>query len=152
MPINIYIDYDDDIKKVMHENTIDIVEILKNNKIESQINYGTLPYKLKPGVQDKEIVTIILASSAAIVSIGFAISMVLREIYYRPHIIEFYENEDLKSLEGNPCLDENENPIIIASKKYELVQPQKKDMENIFEFNLDLKKGVLIKFVSRENG
>ncbi len=141
----IYLELSEEIEELLSENKISIEEILERENIEAEVNSGAAPYQTEEGARTKDVVTIILAGSAAVAAISFAISQVLHEIYNKPHFVEICENEEIRDAEGIVLLDKDGKPQLKPVKRYELLETQKK---RELEFNVGLKNGVVIKVKS----
>lgn len=141
----IYLELAKEIEELMADNEISIEEILEREHIEAEVTSGVVPYQSEEGARTKDIVTIILASSAAVAAIGFAFSQVLHEVSNKPHLIEFYENEELRDADGKILIDGDGKPQLKPVKKYEFVESQR---TRDIEFSFGLKNGIVIKMKS----
>ena len=141
----IYLELSEDIEELLSENDISIEDILERENIEANVSGGVAAYQSEEGARTKDVVTIILAGSAAVAAISFAISQVLHEIYNKPHFVEICENEEIRDAEGNIMFDKDGKPQFKPVKRYELIEPQKK---RELEFSVGLKNGVVIKVKS----
>jgi hypothetical protein len=79
---NIYLDLSEDIQRLLADNEITIEQILQQENIEVEnVTEGVIPDEFEEkGVRTKDLVPLILASSALIASIGFAISKVVNTL------------------------------------------------------------------------
>jgi len=143
----IYIELDDDIKQSLDENGLNIGDILQIEGIDAHVFTGAAPYQIIEKVRKKELITVILAGTAAVVSIAFAISKFLNTIYNRPIIVKFFEIEEVRGARGDVLLDKEGNPIIKKIEKFEILQPKMKEMQQI-KASFDFKNGVVIEFSS----
>jgi hypothetical protein len=77
----IYLDLSEEIQQLLADNETSIADILQDENIEvSDITAGVMPQESEEGARTREVVTIILASSAAVAVIGFTISNVLNTL------------------------------------------------------------------------
>ncbi|AFZ61344.1 hypothetical protein H6G54_02735 [Anabaena cylindrica FACHB-243] len=143
----IYLELDDDILQFVKSN-VDISDILQTENIDAEVRYGIEPYLSEEGARTKDIVTIILASSAALATISFVISQVLNTYYRKPYFVEYYEIHELKDAKGNFVLDKEGNPQYEKIKKYQIIEPKKESTIQNFEFQFSFINGVVIKFSS----
>jgi hypothetical protein len=146
----IYLELSDAIEQLLSENKITIEDIFLAEKIDAEVTYGVLPYQLEEGVRDKKLIPII-ASSAAVVSISFAVSTILTTIYNKPYLIEFDEIQEVKDDKGKVILDSQGNPVFKTIKKHELLEPRKEDIYKEMEIVFDKNKGILIKIKTLED-
>ena len=146
----IYLELSDEFQQLLADNRISIEYILQNENIDAEVTYGIMPYPTEEGARTKELVTIILAASGAVVAISFAISKVLNMLYNKPHIVEISENKELRDKNGNILLDEEGKPLFKPVKRYELIEPRREERKDEFEFSFGLKNGIRIKVKSEE--
>lgn len=106
----IYLELDDDINRFFAENSTDIGEILRRENIDVKVGQEVKPYLSDEGVRGKDLVTVLVASSVAIVSIAAAISLILNAFYNRPHVVVIEKWEELRDADGNIILDEDGKP------------------------------------------
>ena len=146
----IYLELSDEFQQLLADNRISIEYILQNENIDAEVTYGIMPYPAEEEARTKELVTIILAASGAVVAISFAISKVLNMLYNKPHIVEISENKELRDKNGNILLDEEGKPLFKPVKRYELIEPRREERKDEFEFGFGLKNGIRIKVKSEE--
>jgi len=146
--IKIYLELDDDIQQFVESN-VNIADVLQTENIDAEVTYGVGNYLSEEGARTKDVVTIILASSALLVSIAFAISQLLNTYYNKPILIEFYEIHELKDSNGNLLRDEDGKPQLIKVKKYQLIEPREQSAIQNLEFQFSLRDGIVIKFNSK---
>jgi len=144
----IYLELDDDILQFVESN-IDISDVLKTENIDAEVTYGVEPYLSEEGARTKDIVSIIVASSAALATISFVISQVLNAYYRKPYFVEFYEIHELKDASGNFVLDQEGKPQYEKIKKHQIIEPKKESTIQHFEFQFSFLNGVVIKFSSQ---
>lgn len=106
----IYLELDDDINRFFAENHTDIGEILRRENIDVKVGQEVKPYLSDEGVRGKDLVTVLVASSVAIVSIAAAISLILNAFYNRPHVVVIEKWEELRDADGNIILDRDGEP------------------------------------------
>lgn len=75
----IYLELDEELQQLLNDNGLNVTDLLQQEGIEAQIKAGTLP-ACSETVRTKDLVTVILASSAAVTAISFAISKVLHTL------------------------------------------------------------------------
>jgi len=144
----IYLDLTEELQQLLSENQTSIADILKHENIEAKFAYGKIPdYEDQEG-RSKDVVTIILASSAAIVAIGIAISIVLHTLNRKPHLVQVEELVELRDAGGNLLLDATGTPQFKRIKKYELLEPRPEDSGKNFE--MENKDGSFVLKVSAE--
>lgn len=143
----IYLNLSNEIQQSFAENSISITDILEQNNIDLNVEYGIMPNSQEEGSRTKDLVPIILASSVAILSISMAISQILSVVYDKPHFVEYWAEEELKNSNGDILLDKDGNPQTKLVQKYELIEATKKDKEK----KLGISTGnIMIKFSSKE--
>ena len=77
----IYLDLSEEFQQLLADNEISIADILQQEQVEvSDVTEGVMPQESEEGARTKDLVPIILASSAAVAVIGFAISKVLNTL------------------------------------------------------------------------
>jgi len=77
----IYLDLSEEIQELLADNEISIADILQQEQVEvSDVTEGVMPQNSEEGARTKDLVPIILASSAAVAVIGFTISKVLNTL------------------------------------------------------------------------
>ena len=140
--VKIYLKLSEEIEQILAENSIGIVDVLQNENIDAEVTYGVLPSMLEQEERTKDIVAIILAGTAAVFSISYAISKILNTIYNKPYLVEVFDYEESKDSQGKI--------IVKEVKKYQLIEPRKEERKNDFEFNFDIKNGLVIKVSSQE--
>ena len=141
----IFLELSEDIEKIFLENSITIEEILDREGLEAEVTTGTAPYQSEKQARTKDLVTIILASSAAVAAVCFAISQILHEVFNKPHLVEIYECDELRDDNNEILLDDKGKPLLKPKKRYELIESQK---NRNMEFNLGIKNGIVIKINS----
>jgi len=148
VPTKIFLEFDDELQKILIENQLKISDVLRNEGVEASFTYGIAPYQMEEGTRTKEVVTIILASSLLVASIGYAVSRVLNEINNKPHYVDYYENVELRDKNGNILIDEEGKPFFKKVRKQKIIQPRGREVKDLFEANFDLKNGIVMKFGS----
>lgn len=149
METKIYVDLSVDLKQVLDDNKLSIDDLLKENGIEAIVKYEALPYPNEGDTRNKDVVTIIMASSGLIASISFAISKILNTLYNRPYFVEYYEYEVVR--DGDKIIKNgNGDPIIRSVKKFKLFEPRKEIRKNNFEYSTTAENGIVIKFSTEE--
>jgi hypothetical protein len=153
MSTKIYFDISDEIIAAINENDLTIKKIIEGEGINADFDYGLLPTNKDEPERTKalvEIAILVAASSGAIMAIAYAISNTLRTIYNKPHLVSIQENEELRDARGNVLLNRNGDPIFKAVKKITLIESRKNKVNDIFEFKVGLKDGIVIKLESGE--
>lgn len=146
----IYLDLSDEVKQFIAGNKIDIQSLLEAEGIDVEVDFGTMPYVEEKGERTKDIVTIIIASSALVLSIGYAISQVLSTLNKKTYLVEFYEYEELRDADGNILCDVNSDPIFKKNKKYELFEPRQGESAKEMKLSAGGKNGIVIRVNSSE--
>ncbi len=145
----IYLDLDEELQQLLNDNGLSIADLLQQEGIHAQVNTATLPASAET-TRTKDLVTVILASSAAVTLISFAISKVLHTLHNKPHFVEYQEPVELRDAQGNVLLDKQGNPLFKMVPRKEFIAPATKDQQQDFEINLDLSKGLVIRLSSGE--
>ncbi len=151
MTTKIYFDLSDEILEILNDNGLTIKQLLENEGLRVQVSHGVFPsYEGEPARTKAvvEIATILVASSGLIVSVAYALSKTLNTIYNKPHLVSFYENEELRDASGNVVFDKNGNPIYKRNKKYKLLESKDDFRNEKIEFKSGFKDGIVIKFES----
>jgi hypothetical protein len=141
----IYIELSEEIQKWLAESNLSIENLLREKIVNSEIIYDQIPYQVDEGARSKDIAMVIIAGSAAVISIAFGISQILEAIYSKPFLVEICEIEDLQDLEGNFLVDKYGIPLRKLVKRYEVIGPKQGEKTKEFEINFDLKNGLVIK-------
>jgi hypothetical protein len=144
----IYLELDEELKEILDDNRLNIMDILQNEKIEADVILGTPPFLIEENFRKKEPITLILAGGAAIVSIALAISKVLGTFYNRPQIIKFYELVELRDASDNVLRDAEGNPIFKKRERYKILQPKVQEMQEI-KVDFDIKNGIFVQISSK---
>jgi hypothetical protein len=146
----IYLDLPDELQQLLSENHVSVGDLLRQENIEAEINYGTILGQTEEGARSKDVVTIILASSAAVLAIGVAISRVLQTLNRKPHLVQVDELTELRDAQGNVLLDAHGKPQYKRVKRYELLEPRKEDASASFEVSNKPDQGFVLKFSTAE--
>ncbi len=90
---HIYLDLSTEIQQQLADNEISIEDILQRENVEvSNVTEGVMPKESEEGARTRDLVPVILASSAAVAAIGFAISKVLNTLNSKGgNIIDTFE-------------------------------------------------------------
>ncbi len=151
MKKEIYVEFSNDILDFLNSNNIALENILTSRKLNFSVVEKVSPYFDEKAEKSKDVVLVILASSVAIISIAYAISSVLHEVYSRPHKIEIFEDTEIRDKDGNLVFDKHNNVLLKKVKKIEIVKPNKESIENEIDLKMDYKKGISIKFKTLKN-
>ena len=146
----IYLDLSDEFKQLLSDNETEIKDILLQENIDADVTYGVIPQEVEEGARSKDLVAIILASSAAVISISFAISKILNTLYNKPHLLGIYEYEELRDDKGNALLSREGKPRLKMVKRYELIEPRREQRRTDMKFSFGITSGIVIKFSSEE--
>jgi hypothetical protein len=146
----IYLELPPELQQLLSDNGLSVDEILRQQNIPAEVTYGVLPDELEAGTRSKDPAMIILASAAAALAVGLAISQVLHTLQRQPQLVEYYELVELKDAKGNILLDKKGKPQLKRVKKYELLEPRKEDSNQSLEIGLNPANGLVIKFGSTE--
>lgn len=146
--VSLYIEFSPEIHKNIVENRLSISDYLINNNLDASFSYEARPYENEIGVRDKDLVLTILASSALILSLGAAVSKVLRSIYRKPFLVEYYDIVQLLDAQGKALRDHMGDPILRTVKRFELIEPQPDVDKMTAEVSWSESMGVVIKYTS----
>jgi hypothetical protein len=146
----IYLELPAEIQQLLNDNGLSVDEILRQQNVSAEVTYGVLPDEPEVGVRSKDPAMIILASAAAALAVGLAISRVLHTLQRQPQLVEYYELVELKDAKGNVLLDKKGKPQLKRVKKYEILEPRKEDSNQYLEVIWNAVKGLVIKFGSAE--
>ncbi|MCP4347575.1 MAG: hypothetical protein GY795_18885 [Desulfobacterales bacterium] len=106
-----------------------------------------MPDSSEEGSRTRDLVPIILAGSAAVLSVSMAISQILSTLYDKPHFVEYWAEEELRDANGKILLYKDGRPKTKFVKKHELIEPSKKNKEKV----MDISGGnIVIKFSAKE--
>jgi len=143
-----FLEFSHEIKDFLNENKINIRDLLNKSEIDFFISFGVSPSH--ESKRSKDLIPIIIASSAALFTLCLSLNQLLRTIYNKPTVVEVIELEEIK--EGDNILkDEHGQPILKEKKRYEIMETSKKELENYLEFSISLKNGVLLKIKQTYN-
>ena len=148
--IKIYIEFSDEIKQLIQDNSIDFPTIFSDEKIEVDFSHEYPPYADKKNERSKDLVLVILASSAAVLSVGVALSQIIRSVYRKPIFVQYSELEEIRDINGNVLIDKDGYPILKPVTRYELLEPMAEQNKSQIEFKGD-SKGIVVKYSSSEN-
>jgi len=144
--INMYIDIDPELTGLLNKQGITLEQVVQNKFPHLKINYGTLP-EPEQNDQTKDVVPIIIASSAAISAIIYAISKLLDTYYHRPHYCEWDELEEIK--ENDKIMkDKNGNPVYKVKRQHKIFSPESKNNQDSLEVDAGI-KGVVLRVSSK---
>lgn len=130
--VQIYLDISADGKDAMEQNGVTIKNLLVKKKLECQVFEGVLSLDENEGSNSKSIIPIILASSAALVSVGFAAATVINAFNNKKQIIVIEGLEEIRDANNNVILDKDGNPIFKTVKRIEVIDPPEKGTYNYF--------------------
>ena len=131
----VFLELSEEIQKTLFENRISLREILDSQGIVAEIAHEIPCYQTEEGARSKDPATVIVASGAAIFLISLAISNILKTIYRKPYLVEYFELVEIKDKEGNLLLDNWNNPQFKLTKKFELIEPREEDSYRTTELN-----------------
>jgi hypothetical protein len=138
----IYLELSPEVEQILADNSIDIEKILEQEQIEfEKAPKEQIPYQKEKGAQTKEIVTVILASSAAAAAIGFAIKQAISALNNRPIVVKAYDAVNAVNPDGT-----SETKLI---ENLKLLEPRAKDSKTTIELNFKL-LGVIFKFSTEQ--
>lgn len=144
----LYIEFSPEIQKVIADNRVSVGDQISNEIHNVKTTYQTSPFDVDVDDRDKDLVLTILASSGLILSIGIAISKILRAFYRKPFLVEFYDIVEAIDHDGRVLKDRRGNPILRSVKRYELIEPRPDTEKANAEFSWSESKGVVIKYGS----
>ena len=146
--IKIYLELSHELQEVLNDNGISIEDILEQEGIEADVTYGVMPTQAEEGARSKDVVTIILVSSALVLAISVAISNVLSTLYRKPiHVVE----DDvivLQDAKGKVLKDKEGNPLVERVKRHKRLEPRAADHSQ--NLGIKWKDGLIIGFSSSE--
>lgn len=144
----IYLDLSDDVQQLLSDNRISIEDILRRENIAADISYAVMPFETEAGARSKDVVTVILASSAAALLISYAISKVLSEIAGMPHYVKISVPEEVRDANNNVLLDQDGKPIFKLVEKYKILEPR----ASVHQDETSLKFGPVVISVGSKRG
>ena len=121
----IFLEISNDIQQLLSENNLTVEEIIYQQGIEADVKYDILPDKGGQGSRTRDLVPVILVSSAAVLAVSLAISQLLSTLYAKPHFVEYWAEEELRNADGNILLDQDGKPQTKFVKKHEIIEPSK---------------------------
>lgn len=130
------------------EYSSEIESLVKQVESDAIVKHGVLSVlgNEEAPARSKDIVPIIIASSAAAAALLFSISKLLDSYFNRSHIFEWDELEEVKE-NGELVKDQDGNPIWKTKRKQALMSPERLKDTSSIEFSAGL-KGVLLKISS----
>lgn len=148
--IKIYIEFSEEIQKLIQDNSINISAVFRDEKVEADISHEYAPYYNEYSERSKDLVLVILASSAAILSVGTALSQIIRSVYRKPYIVQYSDLEEIRNADGNVLIDKDGYPILKPVMRYELIEPIAEQNRAQIEIKGD-SKGIVVRYASSEN-
>jgi len=121
----IYLEISLDGLEALEQNKINISSILADEQIEGIVEQGYGNYDSSANSRTKDIVSIIIASSAAVVSIGYAISRVISSINNKKQTLILDSMEEVRDKDGQVLFDKEGKPFYKIVKSVEIVDPAK---------------------------
>lgn len=150
----IYLEFSKEVEEALLENGgvgTCVKEALEGAKIdEAEIMEDEAGYQNEFGVRDKDIVTIILVSTAALAGASISISHLISSIRGLPTFVVYNELEPIVDNKGKILCDSEGKPIMRKIKKFIKKDPQKNAVEKSFEVGFSLENGLVIKFTNSE--
>lgn len=119
--VKIYVDISPDGLYTLQQNKVRIEHLLEAEGIECDVEEGFVRYESQEGFRSKDIVPIIIASSAAIASIGFAISKIIATLNNKKQVIILEGLEEIRDKDNNPIYDKEGKPVFKTVKRIEVV-------------------------------
>lgn len=145
----IYLNFSEDLRTLFDEQDIRIQDVLQEAGINAEVRFEALP-PVHPGERTRDLVPVILASSAAAVSfaatvaiITSAISKLLDRKAARPRYVEYLREKPILDAKGNPLLDKDGKVQTIQEPIHTFVEPRNLNEEN-FKVEIGLTKGIVI--------
>lgn len=117
----IYVELSPEIQEWLADNRLTIEDLLDEKNIAAEVTYGEAPYQIEDGVQTRDIVPIILAGSAAVISISIALSQILETLYSKPILMETFD------IQASRDVDRYGRPLLKLVKRYELLEPRQEE-------------------------
>lgn len=131
--IHIYVDLPPTLIQVLNENQLTLDGVLQSSGIDAAVEYAAMPYAQAPGARSKDVVPLIVASAGLVLSIGLAVSTILKTIYRRPIVTKILEPEELRDARGNLVKDTEGNPQYKLRTRYEMLEPRPEDRQTTLE-------------------
>lgn len=144
----VYIEMEEEIEELLASSGMSIQEILNSEGIDAKVEYGVPPYREEDGAATKDVVSIIMATGAAIFLIGKAISGVLKTMHGKPMYDAYYELKPVLDGNGEIVRDENGKPILVKRKNHWVYEAKTGSGDESFEVTAGL-KGLVMKFTSK---
>lgn len=118
--IYVYLDISEEL---LPTNPINLEDIIRENNSKAILKYESNPFENGRKERSKDIVPVILAASASVYAIVYAISRLVDTLTHKPHIIEYEELEELRE-KGKIVYNKEGNPIWKQTKKYTILEPK----------------------------
>jgi hypothetical protein len=144
--LKVFLELDSTIIEKAESNGIDYAVELKEKGILVQVENGTINLEVKSGARTRDIVPIIIAGTAAIGALSYAISTIIRALNGKPIIVELDGLEELRDADNNVILGPDAKPIFKTVKSIQVVDPAKNQLTS---FDLVLMNVFKIKISSK---
>jgi hypothetical protein len=112
-----------DVQRLFEENSISIGDILAQAQLKPA-DAREISNPAPPPEGAREVVTVILASAAAVAVLTPLITRVIRLYTHRPVLVEDTELVPVLDGNGKPLLQANGEPVLVWQRKKRLVEPQ----------------------------
>lgn len=139
--ITVYLNIEPEIESLLLQQNITLENLVHEINQEINLSYGKVSFENEE-LQSKDILPIIVASSAGLTAVLFAISNLLDTYFHRPHHYEWDELEELRE-NGVIVKDALGNPVWKLKRHHELISPQQLSQENAVEFEAGINSLVL---------
>lgn len=134
--VRVFLDLPLEMQRMLSANSISIDDLLRRDGINCPVVFGALPNRGTENVS-KTLVPIILASSAGVAVIIYALSRIFESIYSKPHVFEWDELEEVRE-NGRLLLDSNGTPCMRVVKRHQLIQPQRPQVKHELELQIGI--------------
>lgn len=149
----IYLEFSSEIEEVLIANggiEACLKEAFNQENIEAEIEEDEVNYQNEQGVRDKDIVTIVLAGTAAFAGISISIAHLITSLKGTSTFVVYNELEEVKDNDGKVILNKKGKPIMKKVKKFIKKDPKKDAVEKSFEVGFSWKNGLVIKYSNSE--
>lgn len=146
--MKIFIELSDDLMELLSDNNLSVDYILDSEDIDAEVGSGASPYQKEKGAKTRDLITVVSiigASSTAVIAIAYAVTTVLETLQKKPIYQTYWELEEIRKKDGGVILDKDGNPVMKKVKKYILLEPGNGDKKDGFEISSGL-KGLVMKF------
>lgn len=143
--LTVYLDFSPEIENLFQSQALEIESIIKEANLTINLRYGPLQFQNEKN-RSKDIVPIIIASSAGLAALVLSLSRLLDSYFNRPH---FFEWDELEEIRENDRLirDASGNPVWKIKRKHVVITTEQLKDEHSMEFGAGI-KGIVLKVKS----